>query len=58
MEWELEWILGNLDQYQSHEHANAVIQNIKKRYIIQEMRSLIDEYECKFELYEKRILKV
>jgi len=55
MEWELEWIWNNRDQYGCDQHAIAVMGNIKKRYRIIELNKQIKELmiECRFLLTEK-----
>lgn len=41
MQWELEWIDMHVDRYTSREHAEAVKQNIIKRYRIRELEAEI-----------------
>lgn len=41
MQWELDWIDANVARYTSHEHAEAVKQNIIKRYRIRELEARI-----------------
>lgn len=41
MQWELDWIDANPGKYTSLEHANAVKQNIIKRYRIRELEAEI-----------------
>lgn len=41
MQWELDWIDSNVQLYTSREHAEAVKQNIIKRYRIRELEAEI-----------------
>jgi len=39
LQWELDWIDANSEQYDSTQHANLVKHNIMKRYLTKEIHS-------------------
>lgn len=43
LEWEIQWIRKNVDQYDSVLHSESVIQNIIKRYALAELKRYINE---------------
>ncbi|WP_415906844.1 hypothetical protein ACMXYX_17955 (plasmid) [Neptuniibacter sp. QD72_48] len=46
LEWEIQWIRENVDRYDSPLHAEAVIKNIEKRYLLAEKDKYIAELEA------------
>ena len=49
LEWEANWIRENLNKYDSPMHAEAVIKNIEKRYLINCLQKNINKLEEKLE---------
>lgn len=46
MQWELAWIDSHLDRYDSRLHAEAVKQNVIKRYKLLELRARLKALEA------------
>lgn len=53
MEWEANWIRINLARYDSPMHAEAVIRNIEKRYLINSLQKKINKLEEELESEEE-----
>jgi len=43
LQWELDWVWKNRDQYCCDLHALSVIENIKKRYQINKLKDEIEK---------------
>ena len=42
LKWESEWIMNHPERYEGQYHQKAVIQNIKKRFIIHELKKELE----------------
>lgn len=43
MQWEIDWVRNNFNQYDSKQHSESVVQNIIKKYYIKQLEKSNDD---------------